>query len=163
MLKLTYKLSHPIRLLLPVSATFLSLPWIFKTELMNFYSFPIFYFFGTYLFFVNFPKLSQKFHEKPLYIEDLVLNIESEDGDINDYSVIQLYNVIMNCILSILFSVFAEYLIIQDIKSKSIIEICGVIGGNLSLYMKAQNTIGNILLEVCHTLKEERKRTLSEV
>ena len=168
MVNFDYPVLHPIRLLLPVSATFITIPCIFREQFMNYYSFPIFYFFGSYFFFINFPSLSEMFHKKPIYIDDLIirsqgLTIDTDKKLIDDNSFRKLYNVAMNCILSILFASFSEYVILQGVKTRSIIEICGIIGGNISLYIKVQNSIGKILLKVFYTQKERRKRTLSNL
>jgi hypothetical protein len=153
-----YEMCSPLRLLLPVSATFMAIPCIFKGELMNYYSFPIFYFFGSYFFFLNFPKIGEILHGKPTYVEDLVLTMDGLD----DHTFKKTYAVIMNFILAILFAVFSEYIIIQGVRDKPIIEIFAIIGGNWSLYMEAQNTIGKILLDVCHYLKtKEIRRRMS--
>ena len=150
----------PLRLLLPISAVFLALPCVFKTELMNFYSFPIFYFFGSYFFFLNFPRIGELLHGKPTYVEDLVLTTDGIDDD----TFKKTYAVIMNFILAILFAVFSEYIIIQGVQDKPMIEFFAIIGGNMSLYMKAQNTVGKIILGVCHCMKkkEVRRRHMSE-
>jgi hypothetical protein len=154
-----YNSCSPLRLLLPISAIFLAMPFIFKTELMNYYSFPVFGFFGSYFFFLNFPMIGSTLHGKPTYVEDLVLSM---DG-ISDNSFKKIYTVIMNFILAVLFAVFSEYIIIQGVHNKPMIEIFAIVGGNLSLYMKAQNTVGKLLLGVCHWMKsvEVRRRRMS--
>jgi hypothetical protein len=154
-----YDICYPIRLLLPISATFLALPCLFRDELMNFYAFPVFYFFGSYFFFLNFPRIGEILHGKPTYVEDLVL---TTDG-INDHTFQKIYSVIMNFILAMLFAVLSEYVIIQGITHKPVIELFAIVGGNLSLYMKAQNTVGKVLLGVCHYMKtkEIKRRRLS--
>jgi hypothetical protein len=146
-----YGVCSPLRLLLPISATFLALPCLFRTELMNFYTIPVFYFFGSYFFFLNFPKIGETLHGKPTYVEDLVLTI----GGIDDHTFHKTYTVMMNFILAVLFAVFSEYIIIQGVREKPMIEIFAIIGGNWSLYMKAQNTVGKILLEMCHFMKTQ--------
>lgn len=156
---LRYDICSPLRLLLPISAAFLAIPFVFKKELMNYYSFPIFGFFGSYFFFLNFPTIGETLHGKPVYVQDLVLSM---DG-ISDDSFKKIYTVIMNFILAILFAVFSEYIIIQGVHDKPMIEIFAIVGGNLSLYMKVQNTVGKILLGVCHWMKsaEVRRRRMS--
>jgi hypothetical protein len=154
-----YNICAPIRLLLPISTVFLALPCIFKRELLNYYAFPIFYFFGSYFFFLNFPTIGETLHGKPIYVEDLVLTM---DG-IDDHSFKKAYSVIMNFILAILFAVFSEYIIIQGVRDKPMIEIFAIIGGNWSLYMKAQNIVGKIILDLCHCMKtQEVRRRLSD-
>ena len=159
MFKFRYKACDPIRILLPIGGVFLVLPWIFKDALMNFYAFVIFSFFGAYFFFLNFPSIGEVLHGKPIYVEDLIL-INDNDTQ-RDETFKMLYAVIMNLVLAILFTVFAEYVIIKGIEDKPLIEIFAIIGGNLSLYMKTQNTIGKFLIYFCYNCKEERKRKTS--
>ena len=158
---LRYDTCSPLRLLLPISAVFLALPCVFKTELMNFYAFPIFYFFGSYFFFLNFPKIGEILHRKPTYVDDLVLTTDGIDDD----TFKKTYTVIMNFILASLFAIFSEYIIIQGIRDKPMIELFAIVGGNWSLYMKAQNTVGKITLGICHCMKkkEVRRRRMSSV
>jgi hypothetical protein len=154
----------PLRLLLPVSAVFLSLPWVFKQELVNYYSFPVFYFFGSYFFFINFPIIADLLHCKPSYIEDLIF---TSDG-IDNHSFKKKYAVLMNFILALLFAAFSEYIIVEGIQDRSIFELLGVIGGNISLYLKVQNTMGKFLLEFCKCFKSQEhgkieKRLLASI
>jgi hypothetical protein len=125
---------------------------------MNYYSFPIFIFFSSYFFFINFPKLGEILHCKPTYVSDLII---TSDG-VDDHTFKKTYTVIMNFILAILFSIFAEYIIIQGVDDKQMIEIFAIIGGNLSLYMKTQNAIGKIILSVCHCMKKKETRRITK-
>ena len=158
--RLRYELCSPIRLLLPVSGLFLALPCIFRDELMNFYSIPVFYFFGSYFFFLNFPSIGEILHGKPIYVQDLIVN--NDNSSVIDHSFKKTYTVLMNFILAVLFSLFSEYILIKGIEEKPVVEILGIVGGNISLYLKAQNTIGKILLKLCYSMKEDRKRQMSE-
>ena len=157
-----YSVCSPLRLLIPCTGALFAIPIFLKKELMNYYSLPVFYFFGSYFFFINFPIIGEILHGKPTYIEDLVLS-SSHDGDIDDHSFKKIYSVLMNFILAVLFAVFAEYIIIQGIRDKSVIEVLGIIGGNWSIYMKAADTFGKILLNICYCMKsKEVRRRLSE-
>jgi hypothetical protein len=103
-------------------------------------------------------------HVKPIYVEDLVIVDNTIEETRKDTSFIQIYIVVMNLILSILFAVFSEYVIIQGITDKPVIEVFAIIGGNLSLYIKTQNTVGNVLLKFCYNIKEKEtiKRNISQ-
>lgn len=158
MFKFRYSLYSPIRLLLPIAVIFLLLPWIFQAALMNYYAFPIFYFFGSYFFFLNFPSISETLHSRPIYVEDLsVINGSADD----DHTFKKLYAVIMNFILAVLISIFAEYVIVQGISNKPMVEIIGLIGGNVKFYSTAQNIMGKFLLRLCYNIKEESHRRTS--
>jgi hypothetical protein len=150
-MKLRYEICSPIRILLPISGVLITLPVFLKDELINYITIPIFYFFGTYFIFVNFPSVSEKFQQKPIYLEDLADN----SGIVVKNKFKNIYGCLMNFVLAILFASFAEYVIIQGIRDKAIVEIMAIVGGNLALYVKTQQTIGKVLLKICHCLKEK--------
>jgi hypothetical protein len=155
----------PIRLLIPVSIALVTIPWVFREYLLNYYSFTVFYFFGSYFFFINFPILSEILHTKPVYIEDLILTSNQDAIPFDNHSFKKKYTVLMNVILAILFSIFADYVILQGVHEKSIIEVMGILGGNLSLYNKVQNTLGKSLLTLCNCFKteEQNRRTSLDI
>ena len=111
MCKLRYKLLSPIRLLLPVSVVLFVVPVVVE-ELMNYFIFPVFYFFGAYFFFLNFPSIAEKLHKQPVYLEDLVI---ARGGEL-DRSFQNYYNVIMNFTLAVLLAAFADYIIIEGVR-----------------------------------------------
>lgn len=157
-----YRLLSPIRILLPISVVFFVLPIIFKDLFLNIITIPLFYFFGSYFIFLNFPFISESLHKKPIYVEDLILR-QPEIHE-NDITFQRLYSIIMNIVLAGLFSLFSEYVIIQGIHDKPILELLGIIGGNFTLYFKVQNSAGKVLLYVCHVIKkrEERRRDVNK-
>lgn len=154
-----YKLLSPIRLLIPISSGLFIVPFIVD-DFMIYYTFPLCYFFGAYFFFLNFPRIAEVLHQKPLYLEDLAI----AQGGMLDRKFQGWYSIAMNFILALLFSSFAEYVIIQGIRKKPIVEIMAIVGGNISLYMKTQNVVGKFLIMMCHCMKEEEiiKRKLSD-
>lgn len=150
-MKLEYPIFSYIRLLLPCSVILFVSPPLFKTQMMNIYCICIFYFFGSYFVFINFPSLPEILHSKPTYVEDLVI-----EGTINDETFKQLYNVVMCFFLSALVGFFSSYIIIQGVDNLSLFELLGIIGGNIGLYMKVQGIIGKILLLIFYCFKEKK-------
>jgi len=149
-MKLRYTICSPIRILLPISGVLMTLPFVLSPKLINYVTIPIFYFFGTYFVFLNFPSISENFQQKPIYLEDLA----DKSGLVND-KFKNIYGCLMNFVLAVLFASFAEYVIIKGIRDKPIVEIMAIIGGNLALYVKTQQTVGKGLLKLCHFLKEK--------
>ena len=141
-----------LKFLLPISFFLFILPFIFPNELVNFISLPIFYFFASFFALVNFKSIGEILYNKPIYLEDLVL----EHKDIIDDTFMLIYGVVMNFILSLLFAMFSEYIVIKDIKNLSIIEIFGIIGGNLSLYFRIQSITGKIIIKIFYYMKEKK-------
>ena len=157
---LRYKIVSPIRLLLPISAALLVLPFIFKRDLMLFTTLPLVYFLASYFFLINFPGIVESLHKRPLYIEDLeVSDITSESSNLLFRHI---YSIIMNFLLAFLFAGLSEYIILQNIREKPVVEVVAIIGGNLGLYYKIQDIIGKIMLSLCHYIKtSEIKRQRS--
>jgi hypothetical protein len=155
------KRCSPVRALLPFAIGLLTLPFIFPV-LLTYYAIPFIYFTSSYIFFLNFPSLVASLQKRPLYLDDLIL--DSEDGDLRDNRFRKAHSLVMNFILAGLFAAFSEYVIIQGIRKKPIMEILGLVGGNLSLYFKIQHMAGKMLLRLCHCLKEQEvtKRKLSD-
>jgi len=68
-----------------------------------------------------------------------------------------IYTFVMSFILALLFAGIAEYSIIKGIRDKPVIEVIGTIGGCFSIYMKAQDTVGKQLLQLCHHMKTSQE------
>lgn len=149
------KLCHPYRLLLPVSGTLVVIPIFFSEQLNGRIFTSIFYFLGIYFFLLNFPRLCEIMNDKPIYIEDLVITTE---GD-NRHKFKNAYVNIMILVLSILCALFVQYISSRSLYEKPLIEILGIIGGNLILYVKIQNIVGRIFINICHCVKEQHETT----
>ena len=149
MCKLRYKLLSPVRLLLPLSVVMFVVP-MFIQELMNYYIFPVFYFFGAYFFFINFPIIAEQLHAQPVYLEDLV--VARGDGEL-DLSFQNRYSMIMNFILAGLFAAFADYIIIEGVRELPLTQMLAIIGGNIGLYIKTQDAVGQCLISFIHMVK----------
>ena len=119
---------------------------------------PLFYFLGLYFFLLNFPGLAESLHKRPLYMEDL--EIARLGAATPDRTFQHIYSIVMNFILAALFAGLTEYVILNDIREKPIVEALGVIGGNLGLYYKIQGTVGGIMIWICHKYKLRRLRRL---
>jgi hypothetical protein len=112
---------------------------------------------------LNVPKIGSSLQGKPAYIEDLII---TDEYGVADDSFKKTYVVVMNLILAVLLAASSEYVVIQGIANKPVIEIVGLVGGVLSLYVKMQNTSGRILLYIFHKVKKNevtrrRKASLS--
>ena len=148
---LRYKVTSPIRLLLPISGLLFAIPFIFEKDLLLYTTMPLCYFAALYLFLLNFPGVAESLHKRPLYLEDLELaRIGTSTPDLTFQYI---YSIIMNFLLAVLFAGISEYVILQPIREKPIIEVAAIIGGNLTLYYKLQGFIGTIILALCHGYK----------
>ena len=121
------------RILLIVSIGLFTVPIAWE-EANNLIGFGLMYFLGMYFILFNFPEIGIFLSSKPHYIEDL-------DNKNYKLSFIGLQNLF----LSILFGILVDSLII-NIEDKSLIELFGLVGGNLALFIRFQSLIGKILL-----------------
>ncbi len=144
-----YKVLSPIRLLLPAAGILYTAPFIFS-ELYTVVYFPICYFFASYFTFLNFPCVVETLHKRPMYFEDLALIQKSISTNLFQ----KVYTVVMSLLLSFIFAIIADYVLVQGIHTKSTADIVGTIGANVLVFMKIQNEVGRGLVEVCHTFKD---------
>lgn len=156
-----------LRLLLPVGLLNIILPYLYPQNLIHYIWFPIMYFIGSFIIFLNFPICVEYTNVKPLYLEDLIIKkteINDSIDSLNKFK--KIYIITMTIFLSILISGISEYVIINDIiKNKPVMEILGIIGGNITLYLKIQHIFAKILLKFFHVLKQKevKKRSLSDL
>jgi hypothetical protein len=59
----------------------------------------------------------------------------------------------MNFVLAALFAAFADYVILRGVGDLPLTEMLAIIGGNISLYMKTQDSVGKTLMSFIHILK----------
>lgn len=158
---LRYNILSPIRLLIPVSGALFAMPFIFRQDLLLFTTLPLFYFLGLYFFLLNFPGIAESLHRRPLHLEDLeIVLLETSTPDLTFQYI---YNIIMNFLLAVLFAGIVEYAVFQDIRTKSVMEALGIIGGNLGIYYKTQTVMGKFMIWLCHKYKLKRMHELEEV
>lgn len=157
---LRYKVLSPIRLLLPVSGALFALPFIFQKDLLLYTTLPLFYFLGLYFFLLNFPGLAESLHRRPLHLEDL--EMARLGSATPDRTFQHIYSIVMNFILAALFAGLTEYIILNNIREKPIVEALGIIGGNLGLYYKLQGWVGGVMICICHKCKMRALRQRQE-
>jgi hypothetical protein len=118
---------------------------------------PIFYFTGSYFLLLNFPGIVERLHRRPLYLEDLeIVSVTQENN--KTFQVI--YSIVMNFLLAVLFAALTEYMLLQDIASKPIVEVAAILGGTLGLYYKVQGITGKLLICICHQYKTYELRRI---
>lgn len=147
-----------VRLLLPISIGCFLIP-IFVQDLLNYIYTPILYFFGFYFILLNFPVIINVLYSHPIYIEHLEEKITDNKAE---HRFKKLYISGMNIVVALLFCGFTEYTLVKGIKNKSVIEILAIIGGTQSLFIRTQNIVGNLLLNLCHCFKI-RKNSMDNI
>ena len=145
-----YRILAPIRLLIPLAAGAFALPFILTRDLMLYVTVPIFYFTGSYFILLNFPSIAERLHQRPLYLEDLEIVSVTQD---NNQTFQIIYSIVMNFLLAVLFAGLTEYMLLQNVASKPIVEVAAILGGTLGLYYKVQGMTGKLLIFICHRYK----------
>ena len=59
----------------------------------------------------------------------------------------------MNFILAGLFAAFADYIIIEGVRELPLTQMLAIIGGNIGLYIKTQDAVGQCLISFIHMVK----------
>jgi len=139
------------RLLIGISGSLFALPFLIN-EIQNLISIGLLYFLGMYFILFNFPVIGIFVSSKPHYIEDL-------DNDKYQKYCIALQNLFM----SILFGIMTDIFYMEKLHTRSIIEMFGILGGNIALFSNIQNVIGKtLLITLSYCNKRERKSSEEE-
>jgi hypothetical protein len=108
---------------------------------------------GSFMLLVNFPYFSTMLHSRPIYYEDLRI---SDDTNAPDDRFKLVYEMIMIFFLSILIGAMADYVYL-NVYNLTPIEFLGIVGGNLSVYLRIQNIVGKVLLKCCYFIKHRQE------
>jgi hypothetical protein len=137
------------------------LPVIYQDYLYDYI--PLFYLFGVYIILINFPNISTYLHTRPIYVNDLIEMDEWDEIYVSKakYNFRSTYVVVMNVFLALLVSILTEYALVKEIHDKPYVEIFGLFGGILSIYIKIQNVFGKLLLSTFQHFHTKRKRSMS--
>lgn len=118
-------------------------------------------------FVLNFPNVAPSIHSRPIWLSDLDTDTTAAahlDAFANEIRVrffnyfFILVNVSFVTLLSI-FSIYISALFSSRFENTNWVEIAGVLGGILSLWSRAQQLAGRVLLNLCYHM---RKRKLEE-
>ena len=137
------------RLLIGVSGSLFILPF-FIEDIRNLISIGLLYFLGMYFILFNFPVISIFISSKSHYIEDL------DNNKYRKYCI-----ALQNLFLSILFGIMTDIFYMEKLHTRSLIEMCGILGGNIALFSSIQQVISKLLL-ISLSYCEKRERKSSE-
>jgi len=134
------------RSLIFISIVALTIPFVFTKHVLETrkISVPILYWFGSYFILIN-TNVVQSINNKPIYFSEIIDTIEDID---KKKKIIKIYTFVMNILLSLIGSGVIEFFLFQDFYDKSLVEIAGIVGGNIGLYFSCQNTCSEILLKL---------------
>jgi hypothetical protein len=146
------KLSRKYFLTVPL--TFIIMIPIFPEQLVNYWYITSMAFFSSWIIFWNVPEIGQCLQSKPLYVEDLIIQGDNIGAN---YKFMKYYTNSTNFCLALLVTTMADYTFFKNNGNRGLIEITGVIGGVLSLYLKCQQIIAKILLRICYYIKKREE------
>ena len=158
------------------------LPFVFtpvlaiRSEVFNFYYFPILLGVSAFVLFWNFPWLVYYTASRPLYYEDLFIdekklpNYEVNPKLKNKFQTILIWVLIVTN--SLLVSALGEYWLYKTLSnSYTTIELFGVTGGIIKIFQIINNTISRIMLKILKKvirnenlkIKKIQKRDIQDV
>ena len=137
------------RVFIPTGILCLCLPF-FVDEVRAVLWIAFLYFIGSFMLLINFPYFSTMLHSRPIYYEDLsIINKTSKHIDTRFKTS---YKLLMIFGMSVMMGALADYMYIS-IGERPAIECLGIIGGNISVYLRVQNITGKVLLKICYYCK----------
>lgn len=128
----------------------ISIPFIDESQLYIY--FPIIIGFSSLVFFWNFPWVVYYTASKPLYYEDLFIDIKKLPNYEVDIEVKYKFNTILLSILiitnSILMAVLAELWVFRTKENDGILNTIAITGGIIKIFQIVNNTISRIMLKI---------------
>lgn len=116
----------------------------------NFIYIPLFIFFSAVIFFWNFPSILLFNNKKPIYYDELFLDIKKAPQlDIDDDIQTKYKNRFLGILIitnALLLAGLSDYWLYRTQESTSYIEIAGITGGILKLFQYINITTGKIVL-----------------
>jgi hypothetical protein len=148
------------RYFLPFIGTVALLPF---EEVHNLIYFPIIVAFASSILFWNFPKIVYYTASKPLYYEDLFIDIKKLPNYEVDNTVKERFKFILEAVLiitnSILMGILSDVWLLRSNVSLDIFDIIGITGGIIKIFQIVNNTISRIMLKIVRNfiLKESNE------
>lgn len=138
------------RYFLPLIFVVTILPFIEQTQ--TFIYFPIIIGFSSLIFFWNFPWIVYYTASKPLYYEDLFIDVKQLPNYEVDIHIKHKFNTILLSILvitnSILMGVLTELWVIRTDKKDGFLNSLAITGGIIKIFQIVNNTISRIMLKI---------------
>jgi len=108
-------------------------------------------FISSWALFINFPQLAGWIHTKPLYVEDLRVQHRKQQLFLTWYTQVSnfLLAIVMMGVIDYTFAIQK-----QHENKKTVMEVCGIIGGVLALYLKIESVVGMCILHFVYRIKE---------
>ena len=138
------------RFFLPLILVVIAIPFIEKKQTYIFL--PLIISFASLIFFWNFPWIVYYTASKPLYYEDLFIDIKKLPNYEVDNYIKYKFNTILLAILvitnSILMGVLSELWIIRTNNREGYLTLLAITGGIIKIFQIVNNTISRIMLKI---------------
>lgn len=137
------------RYFLPLTGVVALLPF---EDVHNLIYFPLIVSFASLILFWNFPKIVYYTASKPLYYEDLFIDVKKLPNYDVDTQVKKRFKYILEFVLiitnSILMGILSDIWLLRSNVSLDIFGIVGVTGGIIKIFQIVNNTISRIMLKI---------------
>ena len=121
-------------------------------DVQNIIYFPIIISFVSLILFWNFPRIVYYTASKPLYYEDLFIDVKKlPNYDVNEkvkYHFKQVLEAILIITNSILVGILSEIWLLKSNETLDIFDIIGITGGIIKIFQIVNNTISRIMLKI---------------
>ena len=138
------------RYFLPLTLVVIAIPFIEKSE--TYIYLPIVIGFASLIFFWNFPWIVYYTASKPLYYEDLFIDVKQLPNYEVDNNIKYKFNTILLSVLiitnSILMGVLSELWIIRTNNKEGYLTLLAITGGIIKIFQIVNNTISRIMLKI---------------
>ena len=155
------------RFFLPLILVVIAIPFIEKNQTYIFL--PLIISFASLIFFWNFPWIVYYTASKPLYYEDLFIDIKKLPNYEVDNHIKYKFNVILLSVLvitnSILMGVLSELWIIRTSNREGYLTLLAITGGIIKIFQIVNNTISRIMLKILRKfiIKQNNKIKIDKI
>jgi len=144
-------------------------------EVHNLIFIPLIVGFAALIFFWNFPKIVYYTASKPLYYEDLFIDIKQIPNYNVDKKIQERFKFILETILiitnSILVGVLSDIWLLRSDQSLDMFDIIGITGGVIKIFQIVNNTISRIMLKIVRKfilqenaeIREKQKQQIHQI
>uniref|UniRef100_A0A6C0JAM1 Uncharacterized protein n=1 Tax=viral metagenome TaxID=1070528 RepID=A0A6C0JAM1_9ZZZZ len=131
-------------------------------EVFNFYYFPLVVGFSAFILFWNFPKIVYYTVSRPLYYEDLFIDVKKLPNYDVSNKLKNKFQFILEWVLIItntfLVAGLSDWWLYKTVDHLNMIEIVGITGGIIKMFQLVNNTISRIMLKILRKIiKKENK------
>jgi hypothetical protein len=139
---------------------------LFFEDYQNYISFPLIIGFVSLIIFWNVPKIVYYTASKPLYYEDLFIDVKKLPNYDVAKKIKNRFKYILECVLiitnSILMGVLSEIWLLRTDTTLDLFGIIGITGGVIKIFQIVNNTISRIMLKIVRKFVLDETREVKQ-